>query len=493
MPDRWGASPPAIIVHDLAGAIAALKAAADLGTAVVLRSAPGAVTYLGARLFLEIVAQARLAVPGASAMAVVDCGADAGHALSAMRHGATRIRVDLPVAARARLAAFAAARGAAIDDDAAPALDLHNFDDPLDACRIWLTAAARAGQAAAAPVATKQAPVYTMEGYTMDRERSAHGLRRHRGETAMRVTRQVKSILANYESDNPATKANIARILCTGKLAGTGKMVILPVDQGFEHGPHRSFAPNPPAYDPEYHCSLAVAAGLNAYAAPLGMIEQVADSYAGQIPFILKLNSSNTLHRAKGAPNQAITASVDDAVRLGAAAIGFTIYPGSDEAFTMMGTIKEMRREAAAKGIATVIWSYPRGGNLSKSGELAIDIGAYGCHMAALLGAHIIKIKLPTADIEQDECRKVYEAERIDISTQAARVAHCVDAAFRGRRLVVFSGGAKKGADQVYQDARDIRDGGGNGSIIGRNTFQRPRQEAIDMLTKIINIYLGKE
>jgi class I fructose-bisphosphate aldolase len=309
----------------------------------------------------------------------------------------------------------------------------------------------------------------------------------------MRVTQKVKKILANYESDNPATKANIARILSTGKLAGTGKMVILPVDQGFEHGPHRSFAPNPAGYDPAYHIQLAIDAGLNAYATPLGMVEAVADSYAGQIPVILKVNSSNTLYRAKEAPSQAITASVDDAVRLGCAAIGFTIYPASDEAFNMMQEIKEMSREAKSKGIATVIWSYPRGGNLSKTGELAIDIGVYAAHMAALLGAHIIKIKLPSADIEQDECRKVYESERIDVSTQAARVAHCMQAAFNGRRLVVFSGGAKKGADQVFQDARDIRDGGGNGSIIGRNTFQRPRNEAIEMLNKIINIYLGKE
>ena len=309
----------------------------------------------------------------------------------------------------------------------------------------------------------------------------------------MRVTQKVKKILANYESDNPATKANLARIMCTGKLAGTGKMVILPVDQGFEHGPARSFAPNPDGYDPAYHIQLAIDAGLNAYATPLGMVEAVADSYAGQIPIILKVNSSNTLYRAKEAPSQAITASVDDAVRLGAAAIGFTIYPSSDEAFNMMGQIREMSKEAKSKGIATVIWSYPRGGNLSKTGELAVDIGAYACHMAALLGAHIIKIKLPAADLEQDEARKVYESQRIDISTQAARVAHCMQAAFAGRRLVVFSGGAKKGADQVYQDARDIRDGGGNGSIIGRNTFQRPRQEALDMLGRIIGIYLGKE
>ncbi|MCW5700124.1 MAG: class I fructose-bisphosphate aldolase [Rhodospirillales bacterium] len=309
----------------------------------------------------------------------------------------------------------------------------------------------------------------------------------------MKVTKTVKNILANYESDNPGTKANIARILSTGKLAGTGKMVILPVDQGFEHGPVRSFAPNPDGYNPEYHIKLAVDAGLNAYATPLGMVEAVADSYAGQIPIILKVNSSNTLYRSKEAPSQAITASVDDAVRLGCAAIGFTIYPASDDSFAMMEEIREMSAEAKSKGIATVIWSYPRGGSLSKTGELAVDIGAYACHMAALLGAHIIKIKLPSPDIEQDEARKVYEAEKIDISTQAARVKHCMQAAFAGRRLVVFSGGAKKGADSVYQDARDIRDGGGNGSIIGRNTFQRPRDEAIDMLSRIINIYLGKD
>ncbi len=309
----------------------------------------------------------------------------------------------------------------------------------------------------------------------------------------MKVTQRVKRILANYESDNPGTKANIARILCTGKLAGTGKVVILPVDQGFEHGPVRSFAPNPAGYDPAYHIQIAIDAGLNAYATPLGMVEAIADTFAGQIPLILKVNSSNTLYRSKEAPSQAITASVDDAVRLGCAAIGFTIYPGSDDSFSMMEEIREMSKEAKSKGIATVIWSYPRGGDLSKEGELAIDISAYACHMAALLGAHIIKIKLPGAHIEQDEARKVYEAEGIDISTQAARVRHCMQAAFNGRRMVVFSGGAKKGADQVYQDARDIRDGGGNGTIIGRNTFQRPRQEALDMLNRIIGIYLGKE
>jgi fructose-bisphosphate aldolase, class I len=308
----------------------------------------------------------------------------------------------------------------------------------------------------------------------------------------MKVTQRVKKILDNYSSDSPGTKTNIARMLCTGRLGGTGKLVILPVDQGFEHGPARSFAPNPAGYDPAYHAQVAVDAGLNAYASVLGMIEAVADEYAAQIPLILKVNSSNSLSRAKEAPTQAITASVDDAVRLGCAAIGYTIYPGSDLAFDMMEDLRELTAEAKAKGIAVVVWSYPRGGALSKEGELAVDVGTYAAHMAALLGTHIIKVKLPSDYLEQGEAKKVYEKETIDISTQKARVRHVMQAAFNGKRIVVFSGGAMKGADSVYQDAQDIYDGGGNGQIIGRNTFQRPREQALEMLDKIVNIFLGK-
>lgn len=298
----------------------------------------------------------------------------------------------------------------------------------------------------------------------------------------------VKNILAAYESDNAGTKANLYRILMQGKLGGTGKMIILPVDQGFEHGPARSFAINPPAYDPHYHYQLAIDAGLNAYAAPLGMLEAGADSFAGQIPTILKMNSSNSWATQI---NQAVTGSVDDALRLGCAAIGFTIYPGADDVFDMIEEFRELALEAKSVGLATVLWSYPRGGELSKAGELAVDVGAYAAHIAALLGAHIIKVKLPSDHIEQKDAQKAYEG--IDTSTQAARVAHVVKSCFNGRRLVVFSGGAAKGADAVYQDARDIRDGGGNGSIIGRNTFQRPRDEALAMLDKLVGIYTGKE
>ncbi len=304
----------------------------------------------------------------------------------------------------------------------------------------------------------------------------------------MSFTPIVKEILSKYESDSPGTKANLARILTHGRLGGTGKMIILPVDQGFEHGPARSFAVNAPAYDPHYHYQIAIDAGLNAYAAPLGMLEAGADTFAGQIPTILKLNSSNSWATSV---DQAVTGSVDDALRLGCSAIGFTIYPGADDVMEMIEEFRELALEAKSVGLATVLWSYPRGGKLTKEGELALDVGAYAAHMAALLGAHIIKVKLPSNHIEQQDALKSYEGG--DWSTQSSRVAHVVKSCFNGRRLVVFSGGAAKGADAVYQDARDIRDGGGNGSIIGRNTFQRPRDEALAMLDKLVRIYKNEE
>lgn len=308
----------------------------------------------------------------------------------------------------------------------------------------------------------------------------------------MRITQRVKKILSYYESDNPGTKANLARILMHGRLGGTGKLLILPVDQGFEHGPARSFAANPEAYDPHYHFQLAVDAGLSAYAAPLGALEAGADSFAGAVPLILKMNSANSLNRDREGASQAVTAGIRDAIRLGCSAIGFTIYPGSDNAYMMFEELRDLAEEAKEFGLAVVVWSYPRGGDLSAEGETAIDICAYGAHMAALLGAHIIKVKLPTAHLELEAAAKVYREREIDISSLARRVEHVVQSCFNGRRLVVFSGGATKDLEAVYEDIRAIRDGGGAGSIIGRNSFQRPREEAMQMLDQIIQILQGK-
>jgi class I fructose-bisphosphate aldolase len=306
------------------------------------------------------------------------------------------------------------------------------------------------------------------------------------------MTERTREILSWYESDNPGVRANLARILNQGTLAGTGKLVILPVDQGFEHGPARSFAPNPSGYNPLYHFELALEAGCNAYAAPLGFIEAGAARYAGEIPIILKLNNHDLLF-SDANPIPAATASVEAALRLGCSAIGYTIYPGSSERLAMYEHLAVLAEEAKSVGLAVVVWSYPRGSGISKNGETAIDVIAYGAHIAAELGAHIIKVKLPTDFIEQSDARKAYEKYDIPIATLADRVRHVVQSAFDGRRMVIFSGGAKKDSDdEVFEEIRAIRDGGGFGSIIGRNSFQRPRSAALQFLNTIMRIYAGE-
>ncbi len=306
------------------------------------------------------------------------------------------------------------------------------------------------------------------------------------------MSKRVKEILSWYGSENPGTLANLARIMYQGRLAGTGKFVILPVDQGFEHGPARSFAPNPPAYDPRYHFELALEAGCNAYAAPLGFLEAGARDFAGEIPLILKVNSHDLTLNERD-PSQALIGSVDDALRLGAAAIGFTIYPGSTERFHLYEQLAEISAEAKSAGLAVVVWSYPRGSGLSKEGETAIDVGAYAAQIAALIGANIIKVKLPTSYIEQPEAKKVYDKEKIPIATLAERVRHIVQATFGGRRIVIFSGGSLDSEAKLLEEIKAIQEGGGFGSIIGRNSFQRPKAEAIKLLNSIQDIYLGKK
>lgn len=302
---------------------------------------------------------------------------------------------------------------------------------------------------------------------------------------------RVQEILSWYGSDNAGTKTNLARMLRAGRLGGTGKLVILPVDQGFEHGPARSFAPNPPGYHPHYHFQLALDAGCNAYAAPLGFLEAGAADFAGQIPLILKLNNHDVLHEDKD-PLPSVTGGVKDALRLGCSAVGFTIYPGSAHCNIMYQQLREIAAEAKEHGLAVVVWSYPRGSSLSKEGETAIDVVAYAAQIAAQLGAHVIKVKLPTAHVEQAAAKKVYESAQIPIKTLAERVAHVVQSAFNGRRIVIFSGGAKSEDKNVFEEVRAIRDGGGFGSIIGRNSFQRPKAEAIAFLHTIMDIYAGK-
>lgn len=300
------------------------------------------------------------------------------------------------------------------------------------------------------------------------------------------MSEAVEKILANYTHETPGVLANLRRMMNTGALAGTGKFVILPVDQGFEHGPARSFAPNPEGYDPAYHPALATRAGCNAYAAPLGFIEAIAHQYAGTLPLILKVNNSDSLGGPSD-PQSALTSAVDDALRLGCSAIGYTIYPGSENRNGLLEDLRDMISDARAVGLPTVVWSYPRGAGLSKDGETAIDVVAYAAHIACQLGAHIVKVKPPTAHVEQKEAKKAYE--KVELGTLADRIRHVVQASFNGKRIVIFSGGPAKGTEEVLEELRQIKAGGGSGTIMGRNSFQRKPEEGVAILKAAIDIF----
>jgi len=305
------------------------------------------------------------------------------------------------------------------------------------------------------------------------------------------ATPKVQEILAHYRGQNPGVLANLARLLNAGRLGGTGKLVILPVDQGFEHGPARAFGPNDAAYDPRYHIELAIEAGCNAYAAPLGFLEAVAADYAGDIPLILKLNNHDVLQDEKD-PLGARTGTVADALRLGCSAIGYTIYPGTLDRRLQYEEFAGLAAEAKAAGLAVVLWAYPRGGGLSKEGETGLDVTAYSAQIAAQLGAHVVKVKLPSAHLEQAAAAKIYEQQAIPRETLSERVRHIVQSTFNGRRIVIFSGGVLNNATAaILAEARAIRDGGGFGSIMGRNTFQRPKADGVKLLSDIMAIYEG--
>ncbi|RFC66329.1 class I fructose-bisphosphate aldolase [Fulvimarina endophytica] len=299
-------------------------------------------------------------------------------------------------------------------------------------------------------------------------------------------TDKVREILSWYEGETPGLKSNLARLLMHGRLAGTGRLVILPVDQGYEHGPARSFAPNPAAYDPHYLYELAIDAGVSGYAAPLGLLEQGADTFAGEVPLILKLNSGNSLFSGN---DQALTGTIEDAMRLGCVGVGFTIYPGADRSYEMLEELREISLQAKSRGLMTVVWSYPRGGNITKDGETGLDVIAYAAHMAALMGATIIKVKLPSDHFDLDAAKSTYEKYPVESADPVKRVQHVMQSAFNGKRVVVFSGGGHKNTEELLDEVRSIRDGGGNGSIIGRNSFQRSKQEAIALLKEIMEIY----
>lgn len=296
----------------------------------------------------------------------------------------------------------------------------------------------------------------------------------------------VESILANYKHVTPGVRAKLYQMMNTGTLSGTGKFVIYPVDQGFEHGPGRSFSKNPAGYDPLYHVNLAIEAGANAYAAPLGFIQNAAAEYPGHIPLILKVNNNDSLYTTNN-PKSALTSTIEDALDLGCSAIGFTIYPGTAQKNELFAELRELTAEAHRVGLAVVVWSYPRGEGLSKKGETALDVAAYAAQIAAQMGADIIKVKPPNETIELEAAKAAYE--NVPKATLSERVKHVVQSAFDGRRIIIFSGGPAKDTASVLAEIKQLKEGGAFGSIVGRNVFQRPKAEALDLLKNIMAIY----
>ena len=297
----------------------------------------------------------------------------------------------------------------------------------------------------------------------------------------------IKEILSWYGADSPGVLNHLHRMLSHGHLGGTGRMLILPVDQGFEHGPDQSFLKNPDAYNPHYHWELAIEAGCNAFAAPLGFIEAGARDYIGEIPTILKINSSDSLYKSQS-PIPALTSGIDAALRLGCVAIGFTIYPGSSQSKQMYEEISELVEDAKKAGLVVVIWSYPRGEGLKKEHETALDVVSYAAHIAAQLGAHIIKVKPPTSILKGPD---IYSHLTFDLNSLIDRTKVVLRAAFDSKRIVIFSGGVAKTEDDLLNEISQLHKGGSFGSIVGRNAFQRKKSDAISLLKKIVDIYLG--
>lgn len=301
--------------------------------------------------------------------------------------------------------------------------------------------------------------------------------------SAIQKSNAIQHIMQNYSSENAGVRTNLYRLLNHGSLAGTGKLVILPVDQGFEHGPEKSFSANPPAYDPHYHFRLAIDAKLSAFAAPIGLLQSGAHEFAGQIPLILKMNHSNSLN--KSALDQSIIATVETALQLGCIGIGITLYPGSDNYLDMLEELSFLSEEARKYGLLVIVWSYARGKDLSKDDETAMDVISYSAHMACLANAHIVKVKLPTCYLKDRSLEDSYQ----NLNNLTDRVKHIVRSCFEGKRLVIFSGGASKDDNELYEEVHAIKLGGGSGSIIGRNGFQRKKSDALTMFEKILKVY----
>lgn len=287
---------------------------------------------------------------------------------------------------------------------------------------------------------------------------------------------EQKSLLATLP---PGKRARLRRLLFEFG-PGNGTLMLLPIDQGIEHGP-RDFFANPASKDPEYQFQLAAEAGYSALACQIGMAEKYYPDYAGQVPLILKVNGKTDIPPSDNALSTC-NASVEDAVRLGADAVGYTLYVGSPRQDEDLVQLRQVRQDCDRFGMPLVIWAYPRGAALDKKGGqstfYAID---YAARMAMEMGADVVKLNMPKIDPEKDKLTPApYNELEID---RAEAIRQCVESA--GRSLVVLSGGSKIDDDQLLEQTRFIMQAGGQGVIYGRNVWQREWSEALDIVAQI--------
>lgn len=293
---------------------------------------------------------------------------------------------------------------------------------------------------------------------------------------------------------------NISWILNSGRLAGTGYVSILPVDQGIEHTAGASFAPNPIYFDPENIVKLAIEGGCNAVASTLGVLGITARKYAHKIPYILKLNH-NELLTYPNKFDQIMFGGVDQAFDMGAAAVGATIYFGSEESSRQIIEVSEAFQFAHELGMATVLWCYLRNPDFKKDKDYhnAADLTGQANHLGVTIQADIIKQKLPTNNggFEAIKFGKTHKKVYTDLSSDNPidLTRYQVINNYMGRAGLINSGGAS-GENDFADAARTAvinKRAGGMGLISGRKSFQRPMEEGIKLLNTIQDVYLSKE
>ncbi len=278
---------------------------------------------------------------------------------------------------------------------------------------------------------------------------------------------------------SPGKKARLHRMLYKFG-PGNGSLMFLPIDQGIEHGP-RDFFPNPASKDPEYQFKLAAEAGYSAIACQIGFATKYYPDYAGQVPLLLKLNGKTDIPSSDEAFS-AVNASVEDAVRLGADAVGYTLYVGSPRQDEDLRQLGEVREECDRYGMPLVIWSYPRGRDIeAKGGQTSFYAIDYAARMAMEMGADIVKINMPKI-VPEKEAMTPAPYPDLDID-QAEAIRQCIESA--GRALVVLSGGSKISDEQLLSQTKLVMEAGGSGVIYGRNVWQREHDAATEIIEQI--------